>query len=214
MPSIYDTPFWSKGFYDHKARWIHYFNQVQYVARTIRNRERKMDGFTVLEIGPSHGFVTDYLRKFGVDVTTLDNKKEYSPTVVGSVTNIPLPDNSFDFVIICEVLEHLPFDDFHVALKEIHRVSRSTVLLSEPDSRRMLLGLKLKIPLLKPIEINIKVPKGGKPIVEKGHFWEIGVRDFPLSRIRKEIQSAGFTIAEESNPLDTPKNYYFLLKKT
>ena len=213
MPSIYDTPFWSKGFYDHKARWIHYYHQVNFVARTIRNREKNMEGFTVLEIGPSHGFVTDYLRKFGVAVTTLDNKKEYSPTVVGSVTHIPLPDNSFDFVIICEVLEHLPFDDFPVALKEIHRVCKSVVLLSEPDSRRMLLGLKLKIPFLKPIEMSVKIPKGGKPIVEKGHFWEIGIRGYPLKKISNEIIAAGFTISEESNPLDTPKNYYFLLHK-
>ncbi|OHA04023.1 MAG: hypothetical protein A3J10_02220 [Candidatus Sungbacteria bacterium RIFCSPLOWO2_02_FULL_54_10] len=213
MPSVYDIPFWSKDFYDHKARWIHYYHQVNFVAREVRRREKKLENFTVLEIGPSHGFVTDYLKKFGVAVTTLDNKKEYSPDVLGTVLTMPFPDDTFDMVLVCEVLEHLPFDDFPKALKEIFRICRGSVLLSEPDSRNILIGLRCKIPFFKTRDMLIKVQRGGTPIVKRGHYWEIGVTGFPLRRIRHAITQAGFTIAEEKTSLDTPRNYYFLLKK-
>lgn len=213
MSSVYEIPFWAKGFYDHKARWIHYYNQVKFVAREVAERPEKLDGFKVLEIGPSHGFVTEYLRKFGVSVTTLDYKKEYSPDILGSVLDMPIPDNSFDMVIICEVLEHLPYEDFPRALGEIRRITRRSVLLSEPDSRHMLLGVQLKVPFLKPKQVMLKVYRGGTPFVDKGHHWEIGVKGFPLSRIRKTLRDAGFRIAEERTYLDTPRNYYFLLRK-
>lgn len=213
MASIYDVPFYAKGFYDHRARWLHYFNQIRFVAREIARRDEKLSGFKVLEVGPSHGLVTDYLRKFGVDVTTIDNKKEYSPDVLGSVLEMPFPDNSFDMVVICEVLEHMPYKDFPKALKELYRVSRGSVLLSEPDSRHMLLGSYLKIPVLKAFQTNVKMYKGGGPVVDKGHFWEIGIKGYPLSKIRKSITDAGFSIEEEKTYLDTPRNYYFILRK-
>ncbi|MBI1975565.1 MAG: class I SAM-dependent methyltransferase [Candidatus Vogelbacteria bacterium] len=213
MPSAYDIPFYAKGFYDHRARWMHYFNQIRFVAREIAGRKGGLIGFKALEVGPSHGQVTGYLRKFGVDVTTLDNKKEYSPDVLGSVLDMPFADKSFDMVIACEVLEHLPYEDFPKALAELRRVSRDSVLLSEPDSRRLLLGLSLKLPFLKQRHVMVKMHRGGGPVVDKGHYWEIGVRGFPLSRIRRSLRTAGFSIAEERNYLDTPRNYYFLLRR-
>ena len=40
--------------------------------------------------------------------------------IQGSVYNLPFEDDAFDLVICSEVLEHL--DDYHAAIKEIHRV--------------------------------------------------------------------------------------------
>ncbi|MDA7796598.1 class I SAM-dependent methyltransferase [Gammaproteobacteria bacterium] len=41
----------------------------------------------------------------------------------GSVYELPFADNSFDLIFCSEVLEHL--DDYHLALKEIHRVLKT-----------------------------------------------------------------------------------------
>lgn len=210
-----DTPFYSKKFYDHKARWIHYFNQIRAVAREIRRRGGVLDGFSVLEIGPSHGLVTEYLRKFGVNVTTLDFKASYQPDIVADVRAMPLPDNSFEMAIVCEVLEHMPFEDSLKALKELHRVTRKTVLMSVPDARRTLLQLRLKLPFFKEFSFTLRFPAFTRQVVanEHWHNWEIGKIGYPPSRVKKEIKAIGFTIRQCGSLPDTPRNYYFLLEK-
>ena len=70
------------------------------------------------------GFVARILRDANVQVTTLDIQADLKPDVLGSVERIPLPDHSFDISICCQVLEHLPFDQFETCLKELHRVAR------------------------------------------------------------------------------------------
>ncbi|MFA6536515.1 MAG: methyltransferase domain-containing protein [Candidatus Paceibacterota bacterium] len=210
--SVYDIPFWSKDFYDHKARWIHYYNQIRAVANEIKFRGKDLKSFRVLEVGPSHGQVTSYLKKFGVDTTTIDNKKEYSPDVLGSVYEMPFPDNSFDMILICEVLEHMPYEQFPVALKELYRVTKKTVFFSAPDTRRTFSGLYLKLPFLKAVEFILKLSTRQNEIMD-GHFWEIGKRDFSVSRVKADIEKAGFKILEDKVYYDTPKNHYFWLEK-
>ena len=43
------------------------------------------------------------------------------------IENLPFEDNSFDLVLCCEVLEHLPDDIYQDALKEIQRVSNEYI---------------------------------------------------------------------------------------
>ena len=212
---VYDTPFYSKEFYDHKARWIHYFNQIRAVAGAVRQRGNSLDGFSVLEIGPSHGLVTGYLRKFGVKVTTLDYKESYKPDVVGDVRMLPFADNSFEMAIACEVLEHMPFEDSLKALKELYRVTRRTVLISVPDARRMLILFRLKIPFLKESSFIIRFPALTRQVVvnEHWHNWEIGKIGYSPARVREAITRIGFRIRRCGSLSDTPRNYYFLLEK-
>jgi ubiquinone/menaquinone biosynthesis C-methylase UbiE len=47
----------------------------------------------------------------------------------GSALSIPWPDNSFDAIISSDVLEHIAPDDIPVLVQELHRVSRSLVIL-------------------------------------------------------------------------------------
>lgn len=212
---VYDTPFYSKKFYDHKARWIHYFNQIRMVAAEVRQRGSTLDGFSVLEIGPSHGLVTEYLRKFGVMMTTLDYKESYKPDVVGDVRALPFKDNAFEMAIVCEVLEHMPFEDSLKALRELYRVTRRTVLMSVPDARRTLIQARLKIPFFKEFSFTIRFPALTRQMVanEHWHNWEIGKIGYPPSRVRKEIETIGFKIRQCGSLPDTPRNYYFLLEK-
>lgn len=213
--SVYDTQFWSPKFYDHKARWIHYFHQIRFVADEIRRRDGDTKSFSVLEVGPSHGLVNSYLKKFGVDAKTLDIKSEYSPDFLGSIFAMPIPDNSFDMVIACEVLEHYPFTDFAKGLAELRRVTKKNVLFSCPDARRILLSSSIKTPFLKEIKFALRIPTFQTHTAkhEGDHHWEIGKLGYSPSRIRHEIIRARFSVREERVLPDTPKNHYFLLEK-
>ncbi len=213
---VYDVPFWSPRFYDHKARWIHYFNQIRAVAHEIaRHEEAGRASFSVLEVGPSHGLVTGYLKKFGVAIKTLDVKPEYAPDFVGSVLAIPAADNSFEMSIACEVLEHLPFEDFPKALAELRRVTRRTLFMSMPDARRTLFGGVLKFPFMKEIAWAVRFPALRRlpPAPPGAHQWEIGMRGYPVARVLREIRRAKFRVRNHYVRHDTPRNHYFVLDK-
>lgn len=87
----------------------------------------------VLEVGPGPGMVTGWLRDMGVEVATLDFDEDVQPDVVGSVTQIPLADGSVDVALCAQVLEHLPWADAALAVRELARVSRKGLVLTVPD---------------------------------------------------------------------------------
>ena len=82
--------------YDYLSRWVSYWHQIDEVL--------KMDPKNVLEIGIGNKTVTDYLKKQGVAVTTLDINPKLKPDIVGSVLKIPVADGFFDVILCAEVL--------------------------------------------------------------------------------------------------------------
>lgn len=167
----------------------------------------------LLEVGPGNGTVTDYLRKQGVLVTTLDIDPALKPDIVASLLEIPKPNNTFECVMACEVLEHLPYKQFTPALRELGRVSKKYVIISLPDHRRTLLYCVLKIPFLPEVAFRIRMPSFIKHIFDGQHYWEIGKIGFPPKRIRGAIREAGLVIIQEFVKHDAPMNHYFLMEK-
>ena len=96
----------------------------------------------ILEVGCGPGYSTERIktwRRIGVFVAgepereMLEHAREFNPEIMfirESAYALPHPDNSFDAVIMLEVLEHL--DDPPAALAELHRISRGVVLISTP----------------------------------------------------------------------------------
>jgi hypothetical protein len=112
--------------YNSKERICSYWHQVDEVtAAGARN---------VLEVGPGAGMVTEWLRRTGVDVTTLDMDPAVDADLHGSVTSVPVGDAAVDAALCCQVLEHLPFEQVEPALRELARVARLRVIISVPDA--------------------------------------------------------------------------------
>jgi len=67
-------------------------------------------------------------------VTTVDIWKRFSPDVVWDLNKLPLPfeDNSFDIILMIDVIEHLTKDGGLALLKEAKRVVKKTILLLTP----------------------------------------------------------------------------------
>ncbi len=111
--------------YNTKERFCSFWHQLD---ETLSLTPR-----TVLEVGPGAGLVTDWLRRAGLEITTVDIDPDVRPDVAASVTELPFDAASFDAVLCCEVLEHLPWEDAEQALAELRRVTRSGVIVSVPD---------------------------------------------------------------------------------
>lgn len=175
--------------YDQKGRFASYWHQIQEITATGPQM--------ILEIGIGSRFVSNYLTAKGYRTFTLDINKDLCPSVCGSVINSPFKSEIFDVVACCEVLEHLPYRQFMVCLKELNRLSKDRVLISIPDSSSMY-RLWIQIPRIGEIQKLIQLPfKRELPHIYDGHhFWEIGRKGFSLKRIIEDIRLSGFDIIE------------------
>ncbi len=193
--------------YNTKERFNSYFYQIKEVI--------SYNPKSVLEIGVGNSFVSEYLKKKGLKVTTLDCDENLNPDKVGSVLSLPFLDSSFELVICFQVLEHLPYDDFTKALKEIYRVTKRSAILSLPDVERC---FKFFFTNDDSYEIKkyIEMPRKKKPIhlLCGEHHWEIGKDGYPLGKICNSINSVGFEVLRTYRIFENTYHRIFVLNKS
>jgi len=185
-------------------RWLSYWHQIKEVLNLAPQ--------SVLEIGVGNKIVSNFIRIQNINIKTIDVNLKLEPDFVGSVLDLPFKNNEFDVVLCAEVLEHLPFEKFRKALEEINRVSKKHVVLSLPHWG-ISLYFGIKLPLLKKLEIFIKLPFYKKHKFMGEHYWEIGKRGYPLRKIKGLIKQAGLEILKDYLVFEVPYHHYFILRK-
>jgi SAM-dependent methyltransferase len=194
------------GNYDTKERFFSYWHQIQEIIECKSK--------TVLEIGIGNGFVSEYLRQKGYDITTSDLDAVLHPNVISTVLDMPFSERAFDVVACFEVLEHLPFEEFESAITEICRISRSYILLSIPDSTRAY-RFCLQLPKIREFRKLICPPTLKKPIhnFDGEHYWEIGKAGYSLNTILKVIGKVGLKLRKTYRIFENPYHRFFILTK-
>ncbi len=131
-------------YYEFEERWedgalgVHNEARVKQTAQLIPT-----DVKSLLDAGCGNGILCNYLYETSnIKITGLDRSKsalKYLKTEkkVGSISNIPFPNNSFDCVSSLQVLEHLNHDEYSQALSELCRVSKKYVIISVPYNERI-----------------------------------------------------------------------------
>jgi ubiquinone/menaquinone biosynthesis C-methylase UbiE len=192
--------------YDSKARFCSYWHQINEIIKLRANK--------ILEIGIGNGFVSEYLKKRKLNVITIDIDQHLQPDIVGNIVKLPFKSNYFDSLICYEVLEHLPYVNFHDALLEINRVTNKFVTLSLPDINPTLRCF-IKFPKFNEIRICIPIKRFITSIHKNGgdHYWEIGKKGYSLNKIIADIRSAGFKIEKTYRVFENPYHRFFLLNK-
>jgi len=192
--------------YDEKKRFISYWHQINEIVG--------LEQQNILEIGIGNKFVSDYLRKIGLKVTTLDIDKRLKPEIVGSIVNLPFLNDSFEVVAAFEVLEHLPYEQFVNGLSELKMVSKKFVIISLPDWTRYI-KLDLIVPKIVKIQKIINLPNIilRRHFFDGEHYWEIGKLCYPLKKIIIDIEKKGFRILKTYRIIEHPYHRLFILKK-
>lgn len=191
--------------YSSQERWNSYFHQLDLISKTKAR--------SVLEVGVGSGVVVRELIQRGFEVKTLDIAEDLKPDVLGSVTNIPLPDKSFDVVVAAEILEHIETGDLPQALREIARVSRHSVVISVPEPGYVFSTI-IKIPLIKRFSLLFKIPFFWKThVFNDEHYWELGKKGTPVSWFLKQATEAGLHLVEKESFADDPAHLFFLFIK-
>lgn len=110
-----------------------YDGRYQKVAEKMISHYGLVKGMSVLEIGCAKAFLLVEFFKQGLEVRGLDYS-EYALAMAhpdvkqflchGSMDNLPYVDESFDFVIVKEVLPHIPRNILEKSIRECIRVSK------------------------------------------------------------------------------------------
>ncbi len=189
--------------YGFEGRFVSYFWQLREVL--------ELKPSSVLEVGVGDGVFGCFIKNnTNIKYQSLDIASDLAPDIVGSVTNIPVADKSFDVVCAFEVLEHLPFEQFDQAVTELCRVARTHVIMSLPHFGPML-SFSLKIPFLPRLQFAWKIPIPKKHIFNDEHYWEIGKRGYAIARIRQELAKHG-TVISDFIPFNSDYHHFFVIE--
>lgn len=195
--------------YDQLSSFISYYYQINLFRELNRNK--------ILEIGIGNKTVSRYLQQNGYDVTTCDYNEHLEPDYVADIRQLPFDDNSFDVVLVCEVLEHLPWSDVSQALSELHRVAGDYCIISVPTVR-LFVEFVIKFPMIRQIfkhrwfDIFLAIPLPIFTKCSKHHHWEMGLRGYSFGKIRKTLRQR-FRILKEVRPVLNPRHHFFVLEK-
>ena len=152
----------------------HRHEYVRTVADILHHRPPQGDPVKVMELGAFFGTVCLALSSLGYDVTACDIPEYIEmPEQIARYARhgvktkgvrlqdfrMPFEDESFDVVIMCEVLEHLNFNPLPL-LKEINRILKPGGIFY------------LSLPNYANIRNRMKVLKGGAPGIDPGFFYE------------------------------------------
>lgn len=170
--------------YMSKNRWNSVWHQVDEVLR--------LHPKNVLEIGPGSGVFKLISSVFDLKVETLDLDPELAPDHVGSATELPFTDTSYDVVCGFQVLEHLPYELALQAFKEMARVSKRNVVISLPDAK-VVWRYHFQLPKIGSYELFIPRPRIRKLIhmFDGEHYWEINKKGYEFERIVNDFSKYG-----------------------
>lgn len=182
-----------------------YYNQV--------NETLGDDVRDVLVIGQGDNIVPSILRACDLEVDTFDILADMEPTYVGDILQIDdIVHKQYDCILCCEVLEHLPFDKFELALSKLNKISRKKVIISLP-----VFGLAGYIKIWAPKYINftmmISIPfyKPGRKVICDKHYWEINSKGTPQKLIKNSIAKY-FKITKQYRVKDEPYHFFYILE--
>lgn len=190
--------------YSHVDRWASYYYQLE----SALNLEPE----NILEVGVGDQVFKNFIQNnTNINYRSVDIAADLKPDVVGSVTNLPFENNSFDLVCVFEVLEHIPFEQFDRALQELFRVSRRNVIISLPHFGPPV-QFMFKIPFLPTIRFSFKIPFYVKHQFNGEHYWEIGKKNYPVSRILSIFEKY-FIVKNHFVPFENQYHHFFILEK-
>jgi len=198
-------------------RWINYYYQIDFITKHTKNYQNK-----ILEIGIGNGLIRDYLSKIYPHFYTFDNDPHLKPDYVGDIRKTPFAHDAFDLISICQVMEHIPFEDFGKALQELKRIVKKTILISLPihnkavsiniiswDRRDMQNKYKSKI--FSKLN-NIKEFNLNKEGFDE-HYWEIGVNNITPKKLEEIFHDMKLPIIEKLHAPLSPSTIYYILEK-
>jgi ubiquinone/menaquinone biosynthesis C-methylase UbiE len=132
-----------KELYDCHNNWGKEYHKINFDRAKLTAAAIPNDTAIILDIGCGDGLVLSMLRDSGYDAVGFDlsyhalKHIKNVKLVQGSACHLPFSSNSFDCVMACEVLEHIPDNIFNSVLEEISRVTKKYVIITVPYKEKL-----------------------------------------------------------------------------
>ena len=132
----------------------------------------------ILEIGIGNGFTSSFLRRAGYSVTTADINPALEADICAPLSQVGdhVGGRIFDLVVCCEVLEHMPLEEFIPSLDALKGLGRRLFLTLPNYSASIGLCGFIRLPRLSRKAINMTFDVRRKKTLDQEHFWEVGSR--------------------------------------
>lgn len=202
-----------------------------------------LDPKELLEIGSGDGFVSNFIgKKEHLFLSTLDVDGDKNPDWNVDISNLKaldnLPNDFFDVILICEVLEHIPFKKVEGVLRVLKKKTKKNIIISVPDQTKYLnLNIskhgfstgKLNI-LIKIIEFFVgrinkfmewifryhyKFINKKKPYISLAdgeHYWELGINKYSVKDFKNMLEFH-FDVVLDERVKEFPWHHFFVLQK-
>ena len=192
----------------------------------------------ILEIGNQYEFISSYLRQY-CNLTTLDINDKLNPDILMDITKLKqlntLKDETYDLILLCEVLEHIPYEEIEGILQILRKKTKKYIVISVPNVSGYfsitLFRHELDNPGFKIIKhfldffsikirnlvsrLDYKLRKKHKKFMFKeksGHHWELGIDKYNVNSFKKLLEKY-FMIIFEERVREHPFHHFFVLKK-
>lgn len=191
--------------YYKKWRWPSVWHQV--------NELSKFGAVSILEIGPGKGLLKAIADCFGMVVTTADIDDSLEPDIVCDARSLAFDDQHFEVACAFQMLEHVPYADSLIMLRELLRVSSKGVVISLPDAKT-LWTFRIHLPKIGGKYFHIQRPWfGPKELTFNGeHYWEVNTKNYELPRILSDFRSFGYPVSSYRVP-ENPYHRFFVITK-
>ena len=192
--------------YEYMTRFASYFFQLKTIHELMPSK--------ILEIGKGSGLFSRELKNNNFDLVILDFDSNLNPDIVGDIRELPFPKESFDCICAFQVLEHLPFEDFSISIKELKRVSKKYIFISLPNAGRYF-KYDLVIPKIGRLRKMISLSKFKKDIhvFDGEHYWEINKVNYDESIIKEILICKDWELLLEERLFENPYHQFYLLGK-
>lgn len=200
--------------YVDSSRWNSFFYQIKEVAL--------FNPRSVLIIGALEDVAGTVLKaNMNVEIEYFDIQSMQGVNYIGDIRNFSeiVQDRQWDVILCCQVLEHIPFEDFESVVKEMSLHSRKGVVISLPCAQKTKFHIKVIFENKKMVdytrmsELYDKNHRWNKEIEGAGcHDWEIRIGKWSFEKIRN-ILNRYYIVRREYYVPENRYHYFFVLSK-
>ncbi len=179
--SLEADSYYSSSYFEKKQ----IFSQIHQFELIKKHADKK-----ILEIGPGNGLTSFLIKSSGYDLKTFDINENLKPDVCGDITQIEeyFTNSEFDTILCCEVLEHLPFDEFESIIEKLSQITTRTIILSLPQNKKNFLDIDISLRFLHSRSFNFNaLQRYGNNKLPDQHFWEVGSSKTTLAKQLESI---------------------------
>ncbi len=191
--------------YLHVNRWTTYAKLIKTVL--------EINPSNIVEIGIGNGLVSDILQKIGYSVEVIDNDETLKPDYICDIRNIDKLEfkNQVDLVIASQVMEHIEYTEFIKVIKGLNKITKYVILtLPYTNENAHLFSLNLKFIYKLKFVKKLFFKRISKP-PKKSHYWEIGIKNYPLRKVKRDIKNNGWRIFNSFLNEENPYHYFFII---